>query len=59
VTPVDLRETSERRARIERVIAEFSEAKKRRLVKVAIELWRQSDADRRLMSFEAPPDLIH
>jgi hypothetical protein len=59
VRPVDLRETRERRARIERLIAEFREAKKRRLVKVALKLWRQSEAEQRLLSFEAPPDRIH
>lgn len=56
---VDLQEQGERRARIERLIATFREAKKRRLVKVAMKLLRQSDAERRLMSFEAPPDRIH
>ncbi len=56
---VDLQQTHERRGRIERLIAEFRAAKKRRLVKVALKLWRQSDAERRLMSFEAPPDRIH
>jgi len=45
-------------ARIERLIEAYDAAKRRRLVRRAIKLWRACEADRRLAEHEAQPERV-
>jgi hypothetical protein len=50
---------TERLVRINRLIDEYRAAKQRRIVRRAKRLWRAAEADRRVATFEAPPERVH
>ena len=52
-------DAAERLARIESMIEQYQEAKKRLILRRAKRLWRQAEADLQLAAFERPPTLIH
>jgi len=52
-------EWAERISRIEQMIDEYREAKRRRLVRRAIRLWRKTEARQQLIHLEAPPERVH
>ena len=56
---IDRNEPAERRARIDQLIEEYRAAKQRRLVRLAIELWRDTEARQQFVELEAPPQRIH
>jgi hypothetical protein len=57
--PLDGAGRRDRIARIERMIEHYREAKKRRLVRQAMTLWRQVEAQEKLRGFEKPPERVH
>ena len=57
--PLDNAGWRDRIARIERMIEHYREAKKRRLVRQAMTLWRQVEAQEKLRGFEKPPERVH
>jgi len=52
-------EWTERISRIEQMIDEYREAKRRRLVRRAIRLWRRTEARQQLIHLEAPSERVH
>ena len=48
-----------RPARIERMIEAYRLAKHRRLMRMAMKLWRQTATDQQLAKLDQRPDLIH
>ena len=46
-------------ARIERMMEQYRLAKKRRLQRQVIALWRKLEAQRAIAQFEQPPERIH
>ena len=56
---IDPDEPAERRVRIDQLIEEYRAAKEERLVRLAIELWRDAEARQRFVDLEAPPQRIH
>jgi len=50
---------TERLSRIEQMIDEYREAKRRRLVRRAIRLWRRTEARQQLIHLEAPSERVH
>jgi hypothetical protein len=57
--PIDLLDAASRRERIERMIEQFRFARHRRLVRQAMELWRQTARHEQLARLEAPPERVH
>ena len=57
--PLDDAGRRDRIARIGRMIEHYREAKKRRLVRQAMTLWRQVEAQEKLRGFEKPPERVH
>jgi hypothetical protein len=57
--PIDHADTGDRLARIERMIERYGLAKKRRLERRAIALWRKLEAQQTLVEFEKPLERIH
>ena len=57
--PTDATGRCDRIARIDRMIEEYRHAKKRRLVRQAISLWRKIEAHQRFLHFEKPLDRVH
>jgi hypothetical protein len=57
--PIEPSLTAEQRARIEQMIEAYREAKQRRLLQRATDLWRKTEARQRLVKFEAPPERVH
>jgi hypothetical protein len=51
--------TAEQRARIAQMIEAYREAKQRRLLQRATDLWRKTEAHQRLVKFEALPERVH
>jgi hypothetical protein len=51
--------TAEQRARIEQMIEAYREAKQRRLLQRATNLWRKTETHQRLVKLEAPPERVH
>jgi hypothetical protein len=51
--------TAEQRARIAQMIEAYGQAKQRRLLQRATDLWRKTEAHQRLVKFEAPPERVH
>jgi hypothetical protein len=41
------------------MIEAYGEAKQRRLLQRATDLWRKAEAHQRLVEFEAPPERVH
>jgi hypothetical protein len=48
-----------RRARIDQMIEQYRVAKQRRLMRLAMRLWRQAETDHQLVKLEAPPERVH
>ena len=48
-----------RLARIEQLIEQYREEKRRQLLRRAVKLWRKTEADQRLAMLEIPQDRIH
>ena len=46
-------------ARIEELIEQYRERKRRHLLRRALKLWRKTEADQRLAIFELPPERVH
>ena len=57
--PIEPSLTAEQRARIEQMIEAYREAKQRRLLQRATDLWRKTEARQRPVKFEAPPERVH
>jgi len=55
----DRSRTSERRTRIESLIAEYQAVKQRRLLRAAIRLWRRAEARQPLFAPETPLERVH
>jgi hypothetical protein len=49
----------DRIASIERMIEQYRHARKRRLVRQAISLWRKIEAHQRFLDYEKPLDRVH
>jgi hypothetical protein len=56
---VDQDDAAGRLARIDRMIEEYREAKKRQVLRRAKKLWRRAESDQQLAELERPPTLIH
>lgn len=56
---IDRTECAERLARIDQMIAEYREAKRRRLVRRAIALWRKAEARQQPLELDAPSQRVH
>ena len=59
IVQVALTDEAERHTRIEQLIEQYRAAKRRRILRRAIKLWRAVEADQRLAGFEAQPYRIH
>jgi hypothetical protein len=46
-------------ARIEQLIEQYRERKRRQLLRRALKLWRKTEEDRRLAILELPPARVH
>jgi len=57
--PIDLADTDDRRARIERMIEHYRLAKGRRLQRLAMSLWRRLEAQQALVELEKPFERVH
>jgi len=57
--PVDVADRSDRIARLDRLIEQYRLAKKRRLVRQAMSLWRKIQAHQRVLDFEKSDERIH
>jgi hypothetical protein len=57
--PLDRTAREERRARIDLMFDEYRAAKRRRLIRRAIKLWRKAEAHQRLVTLESQPERIH
>ena len=56
---MDWTDRAERHARIEQLMERYRAAKQRRLVRLAMKLWRASEARQQIAQLDAPPDRIH
>ena len=56
---IDRSGTSERLARIENIIAAYRAVKQRRLLGLAIRLWRRAEAQQQFVALEIPPERVH
>jgi hypothetical protein len=45
--------------RIEQLIERYREEKRRRLLQLAVKLWRKAEMEQRLAPFELPAELVH
>ena len=52
-------DTAARLARLERLIEQYREQKRRQLLERALKLWRRTAVDQRLAIFELPPERVH
>jgi hypothetical protein len=59
VKPIEPILTAKQRARIAQMIEAYREAKQRRLLQQATDLWRKTEAHQRLVELEAPPERVH
>jgi hypothetical protein len=59
VRPIDPTHAADQRARIEQMIEEYRQATERRLLKRAMTLWLNAEADQRLWAFEAQVERVH
>jgi DNA-binding transcriptional regulator YbjK len=57
--PYDPAGTKARRERIEQMIERYRVAKERRLMRRAMRLWRQAEADHQLVRLDAAPERVH
>jgi len=57
--PLDDAVGASRTARIDRMMEQYRLAKKRRLVRQAMTLWRKIEAHQRVLNFEKPVDRVH
>lgn len=57
--PLDDADRSDRIARLALMIEHYRLAKKRRLVRQAMSLWRKIEAHQRVLDFEKPVDRVH
>ena len=57
--PADLADRSDRIARLERLMEQYRLAKKRRLVRQAMSLWRKIQAQQKVLDFEKSADRVH
>jgi hypothetical protein len=46
-------------ARIEQLIEQYRQQKRRRDFRRALKLWRKTEVDQRLAIFELPPERVH
>lgn len=56
---IDRTDPRERRVRIEQLIEEYRAVKQGRLLRRAIELWREAEVFQQFVELEAPPQRIH
>jgi hypothetical protein len=49
----------DRVARIENVIEEYRAVKQRRLLRLAMRLWRQAEAEQQIVALETPLERVH
>ena len=56
---IDRSSTGERLARIENIIEEYRAVKQRRLLRLAMRLWRRAEARQRLVALERPLERVH
>jgi hypothetical protein len=56
---IDRSGTSDRLARIENVIEEYRAVKQRRLLRLAMRLWRRAEARQRPVGLETPLERVH
>ena len=56
---MDAAERCDRIARLDRMIEQYRLAKKRRLVRQAMSLWRKIQAQQKVLDFEKPVDRVH
>jgi hypothetical protein len=56
---VDDRDSAERIARIEQMIAEYRHEKERKLMRRAMRLWRRAEADQRCVDLERLAARVH
>ena len=59
VAAIQLADEAERLTRIGQLIETYRAAKRRRILRRALKLWRATEVDQRLAEFEARPDRIH
>jgi len=57
--PIDHADTDDRLARIERTIERYRLAKRRRLMRRAITVWRKIEAQQAFIELEKPPERVH
>ena len=57
--PTDPDDTAARMKRLEQLMDEYLEAKRRRLIRRAMKLWRDAEARQRLAAFDVPPERVH
>ena len=57
--PLDDAAGASRTARIDRMMEQYRLAKKRRLVRQAMSLWRKIQAQQKVLDFEKPVDRVH
>ena len=57
--PIEATHAAEQRARIEQMIEEYRETKRRRLLQRAMTLWRKIEAHQRLLVFEGEEERVH
>jgi hypothetical protein len=56
---IDPSRLAERRARIESLVAEYQAVKQRRLLRLAMRLWRRAQDRQRLVAPETPLERVH
>jgi len=52
-------DTAARLARLERLIEQYREQKRRQLLHRALKMWRRTEADQRLATLELRPERVH
>jgi len=57
--PMDVADRCDRLARLDRMMEQYRLARKRRLVRQAMSLWRKIQAHQRVLDFEKPIDRVH
>ena len=57
--PMDVAERCDRIVRLDRMMEQYRLAKKRRLVRQAMSLWRKIQAQQKVLDFEKPVDRVH
>jgi hypothetical protein len=57
--PLDPSVQMDRLARISQMVAQYGEAKHRRLLRLALKLWRRTEAHHLTEKYESRPERIH